>query len=191
MTDVDREKWDRKYSEKSVLAVGEPDEWLVECVKNEPPGRALDLACGLGQNSLYLDESGWNVDAVDISAVGLEIATEVSESLEYLVNWICADLDTWRPDREYEFISVFRFLDWQSVPEIVERGLKPGGLFCFETFARSQMDRDDNHLKNPAFTVDPADLERYFPFLLTMRLEEVRLPDRDVVRYLGKRKSET
>jgi 2-polyprenyl-3-methyl-5-hydroxy-6-metoxy-1,4-benzoquinol methylase len=39
-----------------------------------PPGggRALDLACGLGGNAVFLARRGFEVDAVDISEVGIE-----------------------------------------------------------------------------------------------------------------------
>ena len=47
MTDADREKWDRKYAGKTAHSVPAPDQWLIDCVKALPPGRALDLACGL------------------------------------------------------------------------------------------------------------------------------------------------
>jgi len=186
MTAADREKWNRKYADYSIENAPEPDQWLMECVKDVPSGRALDLACGVGQNALILSEWGWDVDAVDISNEGLKIPIEISGSLEYLVNWICADLDEWRPADAYDLIVMFRFLDWTIIPQVVQQGLKPGGLFCFETFARSQMDRNDNHLKNPAFTVDPNDFARHLPFLSTERLDVVELSDRDVVRYLGK-----
>lgn len=79
------------------------------------------------------------------------------------INWICADLDDWFPDNNcYDLVVVFRFLDWERVPEIVERGLKPGGMLCYETFSASQLNRPDNHLKTAAFTVQEGDWERNF-----------------------------
>jgi len=184
MTNADRNKWDRKYADKSAISIPEPDEWLLECVKELPPGRALDLACGLGQNALLLSEWGWDVDAVDISMTGLQIPIEVSESL---VNWICADLDEWRPSTDYDLIVCFRFLDWVAIPEIVRGGLRPGGCFCYETFAASQMQRDDNHLKNEAFTVQDGDFQRFFDFLTPQSTETEKLSNRDVARFFGMR----
>jgi len=52
-----------------VLAADVPDTRLVELVEGEPrlePGRALDLGCGAGRNTLYLARHGWNVTGIDM-----------------------------------------------------------------------------------------------------------------------------
>ena len=46
-----------------------PDGWVVEHIEGEhrlPPGRALDLGCGGGRNSLYLARHGWDVTGIDM-----------------------------------------------------------------------------------------------------------------------------
>lgn len=74
MTVADRDKWDQKFSGKDASQLPPPDQWMLESVRDLKPGRALDLACGLGQNSIALAELGWQVDAVDISSRGLQLA---------------------------------------------------------------------------------------------------------------------
>jgi SAM-dependent methyltransferase len=58
----------------SLDAANVPDAWLVEHVEGEqrlPPGRALDLGCGAGRNSLYLARQGWEVTGIDL--IGLAV----------------------------------------------------------------------------------------------------------------------
>src|SRR5262245_63659106 len=55
----------------------EPDRGLVELVEGvsaPPPGRALDLGCSSGRNTLYLARHGWEVTGVEIAAHDLSLA---------------------------------------------------------------------------------------------------------------------
>jgi SAM-dependent methyltransferase len=47
---------------------------LVEGSSPSAPGRALDLGCGTGTDSIYLAEHGWDVTGVDMVPKALEIA---------------------------------------------------------------------------------------------------------------------
>jgi len=52
-----------------------PDGWLVEPVEGKhrlPPGRALDLGCGAGRNTLYLARHGWDVTGIDMIGRAVE-----------------------------------------------------------------------------------------------------------------------
>src|SRR5687768_13244294 len=53
-----------------------PEPLLVQAIRDRPPGRALDLACGLGRNALFLAAHGWDVTAVDASHVAIDILRE-------------------------------------------------------------------------------------------------------------------
>lgn len=188
MSAEDREKWDGKYSGRSAPDELQPDEWLTTNLKDAPPGRALELACGLGGNAIWLARQGWRVDAVDVSPVGLEIAERFARTQHADVRWIAADLDDYTPEREvYDLVVVFRFLDRKRLPEIVTSALKPGGRLIYETFAQAHLDRPENHLRNPAFTLAPGELPAMFPQLRTVDDREVDLPDRNVARLVAER----
>src|SRR5262245_15068889 len=105
----DRQRWDAKYAEKAAPEKLDPDNWLIEQTRDLKPGRALELACGLGQNAVWLTRQGWQVDAVDVSPVGLRLAADLAARNGVSVNWITADLDDFRPEEEaYDLAVVFR-----------------------------------------------------------------------------------
>lgn len=61
----------------ALSAADVPDEWLVEVVEGAhpvPTGRALDLGCGGGRNTLYLARHGWDVIGIDISKLCIDMA---------------------------------------------------------------------------------------------------------------------
>jgi len=45
-----------------------------------PPGRALDLGCGLGRASIYLARLGWQVDGVDFIHQAIETARQRAQA---------------------------------------------------------------------------------------------------------------
>lgn len=179
----DRRRWDAKYAEKAAPEKLAPDNWLIEQTRDLIPGRVLELACGLGQNAIWLARQGWQVDAVDVSPVGLRLAADLAARNGVSVNWIAADLDDFRPEEQaYNLAVVFRFLDRVHLPRRIETGLKPGGLLLYETFTVAHLARPDSHMKNPAFALQPGELPRLFPGLRVVSFEECVLADRSVAR---------
>ena len=49
-----REDWDKRYAAVENLWAVRPNRFLVAEVSELAPGRALDLACGEGQNAIWL-----------------------------------------------------------------------------------------------------------------------------------------
>ncbi len=188
MSECDRTRWDEKYAGQSVPRSLEPDEWLVQCAAGLPKGRALDLACGLGHNAIWLAQQGWTVDAIDISPTGITLATKLANNQQQQVNWIVEDLDDHQaPTEFYDLIIVFRFLDRNLIPKIVRSALAPGGHLVYETFSSKQLERRDNHLKNPAFTLQPGELAALFSELEPIAFHEVELDDRAVARLFARK----
>jgi tellurite methyltransferase len=135
----DRQKWNKKYSENSY------DSEISQIVKRyysyAPKGQALDIAAGMGQNSFFLSEKGFTVDAVDISDYAIENIRHENSS----INTIEADLDTFVIEPEhYEFIINIKFLQRRLFPYIKE-GLKKHGLLIFESY----IETEDMNLKRP------------------------------------------
>lgn len=189
MSESDQQRWDAKYSDKTVAELKPADDWLRQHAAPLAAGRALDLACGLGHNALWLAQQGWHVDAVDVSPVGLVLAARLAEQAGcQAVSWIAADLDAFVPrEAGYDLITVFRFLDRQRLPDLIETALRPGGMLIYETFSQRQMARPDNHLRDARFTLGPNELPSLFPRLTVVAAEEIDLPDRCVARLAARK----
>jgi SAM-dependent methyltransferase len=135
----DREKWDARYRKR--LGGTEPSPILAKYWSLASVGKALDIACGNGRNSIFLAEKGFFVDAVDIST----LATGRLAGKNPNINVICTDLDSWHiPPNRYELIINIRFLDRRLFP-MIQNGLKPGGILIFESFMDGE--KDDYCLK--------------------------------------------
>jgi len=187
MSTTDRQRWDAKYAGQPVPDCLSADPWLREVLAEIPPGRALELACGLGHNATWLASGGWQVDAVDVSPVGLELARQLAVNHSVDVNWILGDLDSFIPAAgTYDLVVVFRFLDRQRLPDRICHSLTAGGRLVYETFGPGQLDRSDNHLKNPEFVLAAGELPGLFPSLETIVFEECALEDRCVARLVAR-----
>lgn len=74
-----------------------PDDTLVELVSGLAPGRAVDLGCGPGRNSIWLASQGWQVTGVDVSAVGLEQAARRAHERGVTLELLHVDLTAYTP----------------------------------------------------------------------------------------------
>ncbi len=189
MSAQDRQRWDRKYSGGTVdTHLVAPDEWLISAVAGLSPGRALEIACGRGHNTVWLASQGWQVDAIDVSPQGLRLARALANHNDVTPRWIVADVDRFVPlPAIYDVVVVFRFLDRQRLPELVTRALAPGGHLVYETFGPGQCEREDNHLRNPSFVLAPGELEQLFSGLEILASEDAVLADRNVGRLHARR----
>lgn len=96
--------WDERYSGSSAVWSGNPNPQLVAEAAGLAPGRALDIGCGEGADSLWLAGRGWQVTAVDFSQVALRKASghvarraEAGIALSGAIAWEHHDLLQWAP----------------------------------------------------------------------------------------------
>ena len=68
MSESDRAKWDKRYSEEAEISLTHPI-WIEEFDDQIPrSGAGLDIAAGSGRLALWLASRGLRVTAVDISS---------------------------------------------------------------------------------------------------------------------------
>ncbi len=150
----DRIKWNEKYL-KNEPHPEETSEIVKKFYSLAKVGRALDIAAGLGRNSIFLAERGFTVDAVDISDVAIE---HIKSLKNPKINPILADLDYYNiPENEYELIININFLNRRLFPQIKE-GLKEGGVLIFETFLLDS----NSHIKTKDYLLRKNELLQSF-----------------------------
>ena len=101
-------------------------------------GRALDIACGLAENSFLLAKHRFQVDAWDNSKVAVERVNQKAKDLNLSVMAEVRDvINTDLPECFYDVIVMTHYLE-QSMSDQIIYALKPGGLLFFQTYTREK-----------------------------------------------------
>jgi SAM-dependent methyltransferase len=87
-----RARWDAGYNSGDRRHDVEAVPLLASWPDAQHPGRALDVAAGLGRHSVLLARRGWTVDAVDLSFEGLRILKRRADDAGVVINLFVADL---------------------------------------------------------------------------------------------------
>ena len=136
---------------------------LVDEVADLPPGRALDVGCGEGADTLWLAGRGWQVLGTDVSQVALDRAAAAVDAggLSDQVMWVQHDLLTWTPPaRSFDLVSAqFFHLPADLRPPVyggLADAVAPGGTFL--VVAHHPSDHDTTMSRPPVeelfFTAD-------------------------------------
>jgi SAM-dependent methyltransferase len=146
----------------------------VEGPQAKPSGRALDLGCGTGTNSLYLAGHGWDVTGIDFIPSAIEQAREkqrgagqLSGTVHFLVGDV-TQLDALKLEPGYTLLFDLGCLHSleESARGRYARGVAqlaaPGALFLLYGFMPNQLlpnrltRSEVQELFGPAFTLERA-----------------------------------
>jgi chemotaxis protein methyltransferase CheR len=168
-----REFWEQFYGDSEQTWSGRVNARLIEEASGLSPGRALDLGSGEGADAVWLAEHGWQVVAVDVSAIALDRARAAAAQRNLLSNidFERHDLPESFPAGRYDLVSA-QFLhspvhlDREAVLRRAADAVAVGGTLLIV-----------DHAAAPPWTSDHAH-EQHFPtvdeVLASLRLDEAQ-----------------
>lgn len=175
---MQREDWDRRYAGVENLWAARPNRFLVSEVTPLPPGRSLDLACGEGQNSIWLASLGWDATGVDFSQVAIEKARARAVRDGVSAEFVCADLLDHEPEREaFDLVIVFyihlRAAERKVVLRRAAAAVAPGGTFLLVGHDRANLTEGVGGPSDPDLLFTPDDIARELDGLEIEKAERV------------------
>ena len=145
---TDYSEWDEVYRnypfEELGWELGKPRLLLVEYMEKGllPKGRALDLCCGAGTNTVYLAQNGFDVTGIDISKTAIEIARKKAHQAKVSINFLSESfINLSFNDEEFNFIfdmGCFHHVEVEERQKFivgVHQVLKTGGIYMLTCFS--------------------------------------------------------
>ena len=183
-------KWDKIYSHSRQPVYA--SQVLSEHAYLLPDqGQALDLACGLGGNALFLTKHDLHVDAWDISPIALShLQNQAKQNSFSITTQQCDITSNSFPTNHYDVIVISRFLD-RSLCNAIMAALKPEGLLFYQTFTRNKLDQQGP--SNPDFLLDGNELLTLFSSLSLVfyqeyaRIGDLRYGNRNEACFIGQK----
>ena len=142
------ERWKRVYEiyplEDLPWELSRPREVLVELLESNKvkKGKALDICCGAGTNTVYIASKGFETTGIDISPKAIEIAKEKARKAGVKIRFIAGNaLHLPFNDEEFDFIfdmGCFHHIlpeDRELFIKGVHRTLKTGGKYLLTCFS--------------------------------------------------------
>lgn len=147
--------FNEKYDKDSFHWGSRPHDFIIQASRMLEEGKVLDLGAGEGRDSLYLDNNGFEVTAVDKAEKGLEKIKEKSDS----IRTVNEDITDFSFDQKYDIIISMSTLHFLGNPdEIIDKikeNTKKGGLNIISGFTKYNNG-------NFTYSFDPGELyEKY------------------------------
>ena len=154
-------------------------------------GSSLDLACGLGENALFLAEHGLKTYAFDISSVAIKKLQQQALQRKLVVHCQQQDIEkTPLAKNKFDVIVVSRFLSRDLSCEIMN-ALKLGGLLFYQTFTQAKISKTPPN--NPNYLLAENELLHLFSPLKIRYYQEYALVgeqssgNRDEALFIGQK----
>ena len=134
--------WERHYAARTKPTSGQPSSLLKRFAEGRRPGRALDLGCGRGDDSVWLALQGWQVKGADLSETALATAraNAEAEGVADRARFEAHDLEQNLPQGAFDLVtSMFMQspMDFDRIGILrrASRQIAPGGLLLIGAHA--------------------------------------------------------
>ena len=178
---MDSQDWDRRYAGTELVWTAEPNRFVVAELKDLPPGRALDLGAGEGRNAVWLATRGWQVTAVDFSAVGLDKGRRLAGARGVAVDWVRADLLGYQAKAQsFQLVLVaylqLRAFELDGVLRRAVTALTAGGVLLVVGHDVTNLTEGVGGPQDQAVLYTPEAITQSLQGLTVLRAERVRRP---------------
>jgi SAM-dependent methyltransferase len=179
---VDQREWDELYGSHELVWTAEANRFVVEELAGLAAGRALDLGTGEGRNAIWLAERGWQVTAVDFSAVGLAKAAELAAGHGVTgVRWVEADLREYQPGPAAYDLVLLAYVhlppdEFGALLQMAASALAPGGTLLVVGHDVDNIAHGHGGPQDPRILHRVQDVVAALPGLAIQRAEQARRP---------------
>lgn len=151
----DRARWDARYRDAKDGPAA-PCAALVAAAPFLPAqGVALDLACGLGGNALWLAAHGFETHAWDIAPEAIVRVQAAAERAEVAIDTAVRDVEAESPAADsFDVLVVSHFLSRAILPDIA-CAVRGGGVLVYQTFCVGHTGPGP---RNPDYLLRPNEL---------------------------------
>lgn len=168
MNTVDAADWDRRYSGSDRVWGADPNIWVASELEGLAPGRALDLGAGEGRHAIWLARRGWQVQAVDFSAKGLETGRRHANSAGVGdgIEWTVADAaEIQFPANSFDLVLIayLQLPEPQLIAAVAAaaQAIPPAGTFLLVNHDAANPERGSGGPQDPNVLQEPAQVAKW------------------------------
>jgi len=160
MTTSNKNKWDLRYLHADHVQYPVAEILSENAFLLPKTGKALDVACGMGANALFLARHGLVTDAWDSSDVAIKKLNVFANGKKLPLTPKVLDIKPVHlKAASYDVIVISKFLDRDLCAKITD-SLKPGGLIFYQTFTQEKTSLQGPN--NPDFLLAKKELLNLF-----------------------------